>query len=75
MLYLLKNHQSCYRLYCDNRKLITRNAIPKSLIFKEPFMECNDFVIKGNQGSWGTKGTWYEIVDTFSDDDYSELFI
>ena len=75
MLYLLENHKSLYRLYCDNRKLITKKAIPKSLIFKEPFINCNSFVIQGNQGSWGTKDTWYEIVDTFPDDNYPELFI
>lgn len=75
MLYLLENHKSQYRLYCDNRKLISNNARSKSLIFKEPFMQCNDFVIERNQGSCGTKEIWYEIVDTFSDDDYPELFI
>ena len=75
MLYLLENHKSQYRFYCDNRKLISNNTRSKSLIFKEPFMQCNDFVIERNQGSWGTKEIWYEIVDTFSDDDYPELFI
>ena len=75
MLYLLKNHKSQYRLYCDSRKLITKNARSKSLIFKEPFMQCNDFVIQNNKASWGTKDTWYEIADTFPDDDYPELFI
>ena len=75
MLYLLENRRLLYRLYCDSRKLISNNARSKSLIFKEPFIKCNDFVIERNQGSWGTKDTWYEIVDTFPDDNYPELFI
>lgn len=75
MLYLLENHKSQYRLYCDNRKLISNNARSKSLIFKEPFMQCNDFVIQNNKASWGTKDTWYEIAHTFPADDYPELFI